>query len=204
MAAYLCVASNGVPPSISKRVQVKVQCKQKEIMQFVIKRLIFPYSNSSSNALNSQSAGRCVCRSRCCTWMSHRSVPCLHQLLDDRARNMIISGNERGDDECLLMRNFSFIICAHLQIPRGRAINLRQSPRIADIASIWNWKSETLVQMTLGIIAVWQKILSVCRNIMVVIREYWFLSFKFSRLFSLHRWNGWHDKTGWWARHMKN
>lgn len=118
--------------------------------------------------------------------------------------DMIISGNERGDDECLLMRNFSFIICAHLQIPRGRAINLRQSPRIADIASIWNWKSETLVQMTLGIIAVWQKILSVCRNIMVVIREYWFLSFKFSRLFSLHRWNGWHDKTGWWARHMKN
>lgn len=28
MAAYLCVASNGVPPSISKRVQLKVQCKQ--------------------------------------------------------------------------------------------------------------------------------------------------------------------------------
>jgi hypothetical protein len=27
MAAYLCVASNGVPPSISKRVQLKVQCK---------------------------------------------------------------------------------------------------------------------------------------------------------------------------------
>jgi neurotrimin len=30
MAAYLCVASNGVPPSISKRVQLKVQCKQLE------------------------------------------------------------------------------------------------------------------------------------------------------------------------------
>ena len=30
MAAYLCVASNGVPPSISKRVQLKVQCKQKK------------------------------------------------------------------------------------------------------------------------------------------------------------------------------
>lgn len=28
MAAYLCVASNGVPPSISKRVQLRVQCKQ--------------------------------------------------------------------------------------------------------------------------------------------------------------------------------
>ena len=27
MAAYLCVASNGVPPSISKRVQLKVQCE---------------------------------------------------------------------------------------------------------------------------------------------------------------------------------
>lgn len=26
MAAYLCVASNGVPPSISKRVLLKVQC----------------------------------------------------------------------------------------------------------------------------------------------------------------------------------
>lgn len=27
MAAYLCVASNGVPPSISKRVHLRVQCK---------------------------------------------------------------------------------------------------------------------------------------------------------------------------------
>lgn len=27
MTAYLCVASNGVPPSISKRVQLRVQCK---------------------------------------------------------------------------------------------------------------------------------------------------------------------------------
>lgn len=29
MAAYLCVASNGVPPSISKRVQLRVQCKNR-------------------------------------------------------------------------------------------------------------------------------------------------------------------------------
>lgn len=28
MTAYLCVASNGVPPSISKRVQLRVQCKR--------------------------------------------------------------------------------------------------------------------------------------------------------------------------------
>lgn len=27
MAVYLCIASNGVPPSISKRIQLKVQCK---------------------------------------------------------------------------------------------------------------------------------------------------------------------------------
>lgn len=27
MGVYLCIASNGVPPSISKRVQLKVQCK---------------------------------------------------------------------------------------------------------------------------------------------------------------------------------
>lgn len=26
MAPYLCVASNGVPPSISKRVHLRVQC----------------------------------------------------------------------------------------------------------------------------------------------------------------------------------
>lgn len=32
MAAYLCVASNGVPPSISKRVQLRVQCKQNRIV----------------------------------------------------------------------------------------------------------------------------------------------------------------------------
>jgi hypothetical protein len=29
MGAYLCVASNGVPPSISKRVELRVQCKFK-------------------------------------------------------------------------------------------------------------------------------------------------------------------------------
>lgn len=28
MGVYLCIASNGVPPSISKRVALRVQCKQ--------------------------------------------------------------------------------------------------------------------------------------------------------------------------------
>lgn len=27
MGAYLCIASNGVPPSVSKRVSLRVQCK---------------------------------------------------------------------------------------------------------------------------------------------------------------------------------
>lgn len=27
MGAYLCIASNGVPPSVSKRIQIKVHCK---------------------------------------------------------------------------------------------------------------------------------------------------------------------------------
>lgn len=35
MAAYLCVASNGVPPSISKRVQLRVQCRQKWNCNFI-------------------------------------------------------------------------------------------------------------------------------------------------------------------------
>lgn len=30
MAAYLCVASNGVPPSISKRVHLRVQCEYRK------------------------------------------------------------------------------------------------------------------------------------------------------------------------------
>ena len=32
IGTYLCIASNGVPPSVSKRVQLKVQCKY----QFVL------------------------------------------------------------------------------------------------------------------------------------------------------------------------
>ena len=30
MGAYLCIASNGVPPSVSKRIELKVQCKYDE------------------------------------------------------------------------------------------------------------------------------------------------------------------------------
>lgn len=43
MAAYLCVASNGVPPSISKRVQLRVQCKQKFILSNLTIKMINLY-----------------------------------------------------------------------------------------------------------------------------------------------------------------
>jgi hypothetical protein len=29
IGSYLCIASNGVPPSISKRVDLRVQCKER-------------------------------------------------------------------------------------------------------------------------------------------------------------------------------
>lgn len=35
MATYLCIASNGVPPSVSKRVSLKVQCKYHIILLFI-------------------------------------------------------------------------------------------------------------------------------------------------------------------------
>lgn len=40
MAAYLCVASNGVPPSISKRVLLRVQCKNL-ILLFMNIKIVF-------------------------------------------------------------------------------------------------------------------------------------------------------------------
>lgn len=37
MGAYLCIASNGVPPSISKRVVLMVQCKYIIYLLFIVK-----------------------------------------------------------------------------------------------------------------------------------------------------------------------
>ncbi len=34
MGAYLCIASNGVPPSISKRIKVSVDCKYTDDIYF--------------------------------------------------------------------------------------------------------------------------------------------------------------------------
>ena len=34
-ASYLCIASNGVPPSVSKRVDLRVQCRSSLEMQTI-------------------------------------------------------------------------------------------------------------------------------------------------------------------------
>lgn len=33
MGAYLCIASNGIPPSVSKRIKVSVDCKLFRILK---------------------------------------------------------------------------------------------------------------------------------------------------------------------------
>jgi len=52
MGAYLCIASNGVPPSISKRVVLRVQCKLKIFPQinilyeFCYRKMVHCYFNT--------------------------------------------------------------------------------------------------------------------------------------------------------------
>lgn len=36
MAAYLCIASNGVPPAVSKRIILTVECKSAILIQYLI------------------------------------------------------------------------------------------------------------------------------------------------------------------------
>lgn len=38
MGAYLCIASNGIPPSVSKRIKVSVDCKYQIIFSFFFHR----------------------------------------------------------------------------------------------------------------------------------------------------------------------
>ena len=40
VASYLCIASNGVPPSVSKRVDLRVQCELREQIIYYDKRLL--------------------------------------------------------------------------------------------------------------------------------------------------------------------
>jgi len=54
MGSYLCIASNGVPPSISKRYYVNVRCKCTLFIATVSRRLIASFSLKSSRWLKSQ------------------------------------------------------------------------------------------------------------------------------------------------------
>lgn len=50
MGGYLCIASNGVPPSVSKRFEVKINCKLKNPNNFVFYFFkILPKLSSSIN-----------------------------------------------------------------------------------------------------------------------------------------------------------
>lgn len=66
MTAYLCVASNGVPPSISKRVQLRVQCKCLWMDALISIRIKYWINhrplNSSANADHPESTRGCLRR----------------------------------------------------------------------------------------------------------------------------------------------
>jgi hypothetical protein len=38
MGAYLCIASNGVPPTVSKRIKVNVDCKYQLYAKYIVKQ----------------------------------------------------------------------------------------------------------------------------------------------------------------------
>ena len=41
MGAYLCIASNGVPPSVSKRITLEVECKSHLVFILILFDFIF-------------------------------------------------------------------------------------------------------------------------------------------------------------------
>lgn len=45
MGAYLCIASNSVPPTVSKRIKVSVDCKYKSRNQLILKLISLPNVN---------------------------------------------------------------------------------------------------------------------------------------------------------------
>lgn len=59
MGAYLCIASNGVPPSVSKRIKVSVDCKCLYFNEAKIKKKSHKiYSISSSDDMDTSSISR--------------------------------------------------------------------------------------------------------------------------------------------------
>lgn len=208
MAAYLCVASNGVPPSISKRVQLKVQCKKLKT-NFPSIKLNFPTVPpmlSIPNQLEGAYAGQDVIL-ECHT----EAYPASINYWTTERGDMIISGmqtvllSSSRHHKRFLFRSFFH------QIPRGQVINLKQSRRTVATANSWSSKYEVSDQMISDSTVASLKIHSVrnCSQLNNKDHEncstkYWFFDFNFySNLLAYlthpRRWNRWNDKIGWWV-----
>ena len=98
------LASNGVPPSVSQRIPLKIQCKYNRVAKSTARwpngapfeklnstkiSLFFffaPYTHSSANVVDSQSTRIGLQRPGRSSSVPHRSLSEIDQLLDDRQR----------------------------------------------------------------------------------------------------------------------
>lgn len=83
MGAYLCIASNGVPPSVSKRVTLIVHCKYLFLDDFIYLNI---FSCSSTNDCCTKSINWSCWRSKCYLGMPIGSLSKVDKLLDQRKR----------------------------------------------------------------------------------------------------------------------
>lgn len=121
MGAYLCIASNGVPPSVSKRILLLVHCKYIENVsrhfKYCINGRMWQVSgqliaisflhvclnvDSYSNDLDPESIGRRPRRPANDAGVQLRSISEVHQLLDERQHHY----NERY--VCTMIRKYFF------------------------------------------------------------------------------------------------
>ena len=58
IGSYMCIASNGVPPSISKRVDLRVQCNERMTPQLVEISCSSPAHDDGTKSAGRSSAGR--------------------------------------------------------------------------------------------------------------------------------------------------
>lgn len=94
IGAYLCIASNGIPPSVSKRIVLNVQCMTSGIdfLLFLLFYLLKIQSSDSlifyscSCSLDSQPVGGNGCWSASISCLSDRGFSNPHRVLDYRER----------------------------------------------------------------------------------------------------------------------
>ena len=93
IGSYMCIASNGVPPSISKRVDLKVQCMLTFLFFLWLLRLLLL---SSSNDDGPKSTWRSSYWKKCLPEMQKWSISSLYQLLGPRWE--VRDGDQRSED----------------------------------------------------------------------------------------------------------